>query len=115
MDSPFVVEKERVKKTREERERERGLFIERGRKPECAADKELAKSEGEREVEFLIRAKWGRCGRKGERERCVLGLFSSLKGKKIVLGGRDDEDVYMDGGGRVRVTTEHGDDHANRW
>ena len=27
-------------------ERERGLFIERGRKPECAADKELAKSGG---------------------------------------------------------------------
>ena len=29
-------------------------------------------------------------GRGRGRERCVLGLFSSLKGKKIVLGGRDD-------------------------
>ena len=69
MDSPFVpsfvAEKESRKR---EGERERGLFIERGRKPECAADKELAKRdrEGERgrEEEFLIRAKWG--GRSGE-------------------------------------------------
>ena len=70
-----VVEKESRKREREER----GLFIERGRKPECAADKELAKSEGEREVEFLIRAKWGRCGRKGERERevCFGAVFLS--------------------------------------
>ena len=32
----------------QENERERGLFIERGRKPECAADKELAKRDRER-------------------------------------------------------------------
>ena len=38
--------RERVKKTRGENERrERGLFIERGRKPECAADKEQRKRE----------------------------------------------------------------------
>ena len=32
----------------------------------------------------------GEDGEGREIESCVLGLFSSLKGKKIVLGGRDD-------------------------
>ena len=89
MDSPFVRCRERVKKTRGRRRgSERGLFIERGRKPECAADKELAKRYREREEEeFLIRAKWG--GRSGGR-RCVWGAV--LLGKKIVLSWRKGEE-----------------------
>ena len=52
----------------------------------------------------MIRAKWGRSGRKGGgdggREVCFGAVFPS-KSKKIVLGGREGG-VYMDEGGRVK-------------
>ena len=93
MDSPFVpsfvAEKESRKR---EGELERGLFIERGRKPECAADKELAKRDREGERlrgrGILDPCEMGRSDRRSGGRGCVFGgCFTRVKRSCALLEG----------------------------